>query len=346
MGGGMKRLELAVVGCGEIAGYAALVSKLIPQIRLAACCDVDSERAPAFARRHGIRQVFTDYADLLARGSFQALYLAVPHDLHSPMILQAVEAGKPVLVEKPLARSLSEGVEIVEAAARHSVKVGVNYQYRYDSGCYALARAVQSGRLGRVHSIRINVPWRRTQAYFDSAPWHKALSRSGGGTLLTQGSHFLDVALWALREPTVSAVGYAASPGFQVEVETLAHGIIQTRGGTLVNIASTMVAAREQAAVIEVYGETGTAMYRDLPFSSVKFVGTRVKPERPPGWGLHALQRSLAGFARWILEEETFLIPAASALPVLAAVDAIYRAARDGLRMEQPMVSGVSGPGK
>ncbi len=332
MGGGMKRLELAVVGCGEIAGYAALVSKLIPQIRLAACCDVNSHRAQAFARRHGIRQVFANYADLLAQGSFQALYLAVPHDLHSPMILQAVRAGIPVLTEKPLARSLSEGVQIVEMAAQRGVKVGVNYQYRYDSGCYALARAVQSGSLGRVHSIRINVPWRRTQTYFDAAPWHKTLARSGGGTLLTQGSHFLDVALWALGEPPVSAVGYAASPGFQVEVETLAHGIVQTRGGTLVNIASTMVAAREEAVVIEVYGETGTAIYHDLPFPSVKFVGTRVKPQRPPGWGLHALQRSLAGFARWVLGDDPFLIPAVSALPVLAAVDAIYRAAQTGAR--------------
>lgn len=330
MGGGMKPLEMAVVGCGEIAGYAALLSKVIPQIRLTACCDVNSDRAQVFARRHGIRQVFSGYADLLARGSFQALYLAVPHDLHFPMIGQAVEAGKPVLAEKPLARTLPEGVQIVEMAARRGVKVGVNYQYRYDSGCYALARAVQSGQLGRVHSIRINVPWRRTQTYFDAAPWHKTLARSGGGTLLTQGSHFLDVALWALGEPPVSAVGYAASPGFQVEVETLAHGIVQTRGGALVNIASTMVAAREQAVTIEVYGQTGTAIYCDSPFPSVKFVGARVKPERPPGWGLHALQRSLAGFARWVLDDDPFLIPAASALPVLAAVQAIYRAAQTG----------------
>ena len=334
MGGIMKRLELAIVGCGDIAGYVALVSKLIPQIRLAACCDVDFERAQAFARRHGIRQVFTEYADLLARGSCQAVYLAVPHDLHFRMILEAVAAGKPVLVEKPLARALSEGVQLVETACQRGVKVGVNYQYRYDGGCYALARAVQAGRLGQIHSIRINVPWRRTQAYFESAVWHKTLARSGGGTLLTQGSHFLDVALWSLGEPPVSAVGYTASPGFDVEVETLAHGIVQTRGGTLISITSTLAAAREQAVTIEAYGENGTAIYHDLPFPSVKFIGARIRPERPPGWGVHALQRSLAGFARWILDDDPFLIPAPSALPALAAVDAIYCSARDGSRVE------------
>lgn len=326
----MNKLNLAIVGCGDIAGFTALVSKLVRQVTLSACCDINAERAQAFAKRYGIPQVFKDYESLLNDSKINAVYLAVPHYLHSGMIQAAVSAQKPVLVEKPFTRTLEEGISLVKAGLRQ--KVGVNYQYRYDDGCYALARAIQTGALGRVHSIRINVPWRRTQAYFESADWHKTVARAGGGTLITQASHFLDVALWALGELPVSAMGYTATPGFDVEVDTLAHGIVETTGGSLVSISSTMVAARQQAVMIEAYGEHGTALYRDLPRPSVKFLGVKVHKERPPEQGVHALQRSLSGFSNWILADQPFLIPAASSLPVLAAVDAIYRSANTGQR--------------
>src|SRR5512140_2703051 len=98
----MKKLRLAVVGCGDIAGFTAWVSRLVPQVTLSACCDVNPERVVAFSKRHRIPQVFNDYHDLLANSSVDAVYLAVPHHLHYGMILDAVSAGKPVFVEKPL----------------------------------------------------------------------------------------------------------------------------------------------------------------------------------------------------------------------------------------------------
>jgi len=326
----MTKLNLAIVGCGDIAGFTAQVSRLIPQVALSACCDVNAERAQAFAKRHRILQTFTDYNELLAKVEADAVYLAVPHHLHYEMILSAVKAGKSVFVEKPVTRTLEEGKILIEAVT--GTKVGVNYQYRYDSGCYALAQAVQTGVLGKIHSIRINIPWHREQSYFDGATWHKTIAQAGGGTLITQGSHFLDVALWALGEHPISAMGYTATPLFDVEVDTLTHGIVETSGGTLISITSSMIAANGQAVTIEVYGEKGTALYKDLPLPSVKFVSVKVKKERPPEWGVHALQRSLAGFAKWILDDKPFLIPAASTLPVLAAVEGIYRSAKTGQR--------------
>ena len=330
MGDRMSRLNTALVGCGDIAGFTALVSRLVPQVTFSACCDVNAERAQAFAKRHGIPRVFTDYNELLDKSGVEAVYLAVPHYLHYEMILAAVAARKAVFIEKPITRILEEGRKLVAAVAGR--KVGVNYQYRYDSGCYALARAIQAGALGKVHSMRINIPWHRTQSYFSGSAWHKTLAQAGGGTLITQGSHLLDLALWALGEPPVSAMGYTATPGFDAEVDTLAHGIVETAGGTLISIVSSMVAAREQSVTIEAYGERGTAIYHDLPLPSVKFIGAKVHKERPPEWGFHALQRSLAGFAKWVLDDKPFLTPAPSALPVLAAVDGIYRSAQSGRR--------------
>ena len=326
----MTKLKLAIVGCGDIAGFTALFSRLVPQVNLSACCDVNAERARTFAKRHRIPQIFTNYQELLEKSSADAIYLAVPHHLHYEMILAAVKAGKPVFVEKPLTRTFDEAKKLIEEIG--NAKVGVNYQYRYDSGCFAFARAIQSGALGKVHSMRVNIPWHRTQKYFDGAAWHKTIAHAGGGTLITQGSHFLDVALWALGESPISAMGYAKTPLFDVEVDTLAHGILETRSGTLISVVSSMVAATEQKVTIEAYGEQGTAIYADRPLPHVKFSGAKIKKERPPEWGIHALQRSLAGFANWILNDKPFLIPAESTLPVLAAVNGIYRSAKSGMK--------------
>ena len=328
----MTKLNLAIVGCGDIAGFTAWVSRLVPQVNLAVCCDVNIERAQWFAKQHRVAQVFTEYHQLLRRSEIDAVYLAVPHYLHYGMIVSAVQAGKSVFVEKPITRTLDEAKALVDRVG--NVKVGVNYQYRYDSGCYALARAIQSGALGKIHSIRINVPWHREQGYFENAAWHKTISQSGGGTLITQGSHFLDIALWALGESPISAMGYTKTPLFHVEVDTLTHGIVETENGTLISIASSMVAAAEQRVTIEAYGETGTAMYSDRPFPHVKFIGVKIQKERPPERGVHALQRSLAGFAKWVLDDKPFLVPAGSTLPVLAAVDGIYRSAVSGSRFK------------
>ena len=326
----MSKLRLAIVGCGDIAGFTAWVSRLVPHVTLSACCDANLERAQTFAKRHRIPQVFSDYSELLEKSNVDAVYLAVPHHLHYEMILSAIQAGKSVFVEKPITRTLDEAKQLVDAIG--NTKVGVNYQYRYDSGCYALARAVQSGALGNIHSVRINIPWRREQKYFDGAVWHKTIAHAGGGTLITQGSHFLDIALWALGEKPVSAMGYAKTLCFDVEVDTLTHGIVETENGTLVSVASSMVTATEQRVTIEAYGETGTAIYTDRPFPYVKFIGMNIQKQPPPERGVHALQRSLAGFAKWILEDKPFLIPAGSTLPVLAAVDGIYRSSVSGIR--------------
>jgi len=330
----MKKLHFGIVGCGDIAGYTALFSRLVPQIKLFACCDIDQDQAQTFAKRHRIPNVYTEFEEMLASPALDVVYLAVPHHLHYAMIVDSVAAGKHVLVEKPLTRTLEEGSRLVGKLANH--KVGVNYQYRYDRGCYALARAVQAGELGKIDAIRINIPWHRTQGYFEGSAWHKTIARAGGGTLITQGSHLLDVALWAVGEQPVSAMGYTATPGFDVEVDTLAQGIVETSGGTLINISSSMVAATEQSLSLEVYGESGTAIYRNLPIPFTKFIGARVRKQRPPEWGVHALHRSLAAYAKWVLEDKPYLTPAHESLPVLAAVDGIYRSAQSKKRETIP----------
>jgi predicted dehydrogenase len=332
----MSRLDLAIAGCGDVAGYTAWFARLNRGIRLVACCDSAPDRAAQFARRFNIPRACTDYAELLSGGARpDALYLAVPHHLHRPMVEAAIAAGIPALVEKPLALTPDEGRQMVAAAEAAGVKLGVNYQYRYDAGCYALARAVQAGALGEIRYARCHLPWHRDAGYFGASGWHSRLATAGGGTLITQGSHLLDVVLWALRDRPVRAVGYTARRAFpDVEVEDLAQGIVEMAGGALVEVCSSMAVHAEQALSIDVYGARGSAHYSNRPWPHVSFRGARAQHFRTTGGRLHALQRSLEGFRAWVVEDRPYLTPAAEALPVLAAVDAIYRSSRTGCREE------------
>lgn len=326
----MNKLTLAVVGCGDIAGYLGSVARLVPAVKLAVCCDINQDSADQYGKRFGISDRVTDFSAVLEDPGIDAVYLAVPHHLHYPMILEAAEAEKHVLVEKPLTRTLAEGRRIVEKSL--GVKIGVNYQYRYDRGCYALAKAVQKGQLGRIHSVLIHIPWHRDTNYFRDSKWHASMDKAGGGTLITQGSHFLDIVLWALGEPAVSAMAYTSSPLVDVEVDTLTHGILETKSGTLISIVSSMVSATEEGVSIRVSGELGSGIYKDRPWPRAQFRNVRVHKQPPPGWGVHALQRSLYGFSQWVIKDHPFLTPASEALKVLAAVDGLYRSAESGER--------------
>lgn len=255
-----------------------------------------------------------------------AVYLAVPHNLHYQMIKAAIESGVPVFVEKPITCTLKEGIDIVQFAHQEGIKLGVNYQYRYDSGCYALAKAAQNDCLGKIYYARCNIPWRREEGYFQNSPWHANLETSCGGTLLTQGSHILDIAIWALGGRPVKTTGRAVKVKFvDVEVEDLAVGIVELDNGALIQISSSMVSNPEQALSIEIYGEKGTAVYTDKPLPKVRFLGVKVNAGKPPVRGIHALQRSLEGFRKWVMEDVPYLTPGIESLPVLAAVDGMYR---------------------
>lgn len=331
----MSEVRLGIIGCGDVAGYLALFSRITPGVRLAACCDRTLTIAQTFARRHRIPRAYDDSQALIDDPGVDALYLATPHHLHYPMLAAAVRAGKPILCEKPVTRTLAEGIEIVRLAEGAGVKLGVNYQYRYDPAAYALARACQKGQLGRLLYARANLPWHRGPDYFHKGAWRAAKATAGGGTLLTQGSHLLDLALWAMGCRPLAAQGLTGQRVFQqsVEVEDLANGILDLEGGTQLAITSAMVARPEQALTLEIYGENGTAVYTDRPWPRVRYQGIRVFPQRPPVFGLHALHRSLAAFCDWLLHDRPYLTPARSALPALAAVDAIYQSAETGMQV-------------
>jgi predicted dehydrogenase len=335
-------MRLIVVGCGDVGRYLVLGARLNRRIALTAVVDPQIERAQALARRRfrlGLRRetvaAVATLTEALDRAPADAIYLGVPHDLHEPLFREAATRGLAVLCEKPLAHSLSSGRLMLKVAAAHQVKLGVNYQYRYDPRLYRLARGVWDGALGEVRVIRAVVPWERPDSYFTAAPWHAVAERAGGGTLITQGSHALDAALWvagadAQRAYAVTRRTRAAAG----EVEDVAVGVVELAGGTVVELASTMSVHPEQALRLEVYGSRGTAVYR--AGRPLQLKAARLPRGKAAAPGLHPLLRSLEGFRRWVAagtaaEAPKYLCPGREAARTLSLIDALYRAAESGV---------------
>ncbi len=328
----MRRLQIAIVGCGDIASYIALAARYNRRIQAMACVDRDGERASAFARKYRIPKHFTDYEQMLHETDLDAVYLAVPHHLHLPMTLSALKMNRHVLCEKPITITLEDAIEICRFAREKKLKFGVNYMYRYDSSCYALARAAQRGDLGELYYGRCNIPWHREPAYFTEGQWRAAKATAGGGTFITHVSHLVDILIWSLGRKPIAALGTIARKRFtDVEVEDFGLGVIEMDDGSFIQIASSIIATPEQPAALELYGSRGTALTQSLNyFPRIEFRGVKPKRERPPVRGIHALTRSLEAFRRWLTDGTPYLIPAEQSLPVLAATLALYRSAEKG----------------
>ncbi len=202
-----KKFRLAVVGCGDIAGSIALVTKTLRNFVITTCVSKDLQEAETFAKKNGIPKAYNEYQELFVHQSeYDAIYLSTPHHLHGPMIKAAIDQNIPVLCEKPITESYATAVEIIKFVEASKVKVGINYQYRYNPACQKLIHYTQND-MGKLYYIRINIPWHREPSYFDFSSWHKKIAFAGGGTLITQGSHFLDIALLAAKSNPISAFG-------------------------------------------------------------------------------------------------------------------------------------------
>lgn len=255
----MKKLHIGIVGGGNIAPLHALAIQALPEAQLMAVATQNAERGKAFAEKYG-GVWYADYAELLQQPDVDAVAICTPHDLHAPMTIAAAQAGKHVLCEKPMARTTAECDAMIDACDRAGVTLGVVFQSRFEPLSLQFRRLIDEGTLGRILWSSANTIWYRSDDYYRSGSWRGTWAHEGGGVLINQAIHAIDLMLWLTGIPD-RVTAQTRTLSHAIEVEDGAIATLEYADNRLGLIQATTAAYPGYAERLEVYGTRGSAIY-------------------------------------------------------------------------------------
>ncbi len=270
-------IRFALVGCGVIGRLHAEVITAHPELTLTALVDVDPDRAHGVARDlAGLTApggplsggdppapfVTDSLAEALARDDVDAVAVAVPSGRHTEVSVEVLRAGRHLVVEKPVDVSVERARQVADAAAAApaGTLATVISQHRFDPASIAVRDAVTRGDLGRLTSAVATVPWWRSQAYYDSGDWRGTWALDGGGSLMNQGIHTVDLLLWFLGRPVDVVARTAQLAHERVEVEDTVAAVLRFESGALATLHATTAAQPGLTVRLQVMGDGGSAV--------------------------------------------------------------------------------------
>jgi len=246
-----------IVGNGTIAEYHARAILELDGARLVGVAGRRPDSAAAFVRALGAGGVeaFADVDSLLARPDVDVVCVATSSGSHAAVAEAALEAGKHVVVEKPMTMTSADADRLIALADRRRLTLSVISQRRFEAP-YALAkRMLDEGRLGRLLFVEAHTPFYRTQAYYDSADWRGTLAEDGGA-LMNQGIHQIDLMLWYGGD-AVAVSGKLATQTHAMEAEDLGAAIVSFAGGAVGVLTASTSFAPGFPPSVKLYGERG-----------------------------------------------------------------------------------------
>jgi UDP-N-acetyl-2-amino-2-deoxyglucuronate dehydrogenase len=369
----MSNLGAAVIGLGvgrrHVEAYANL-----PESTLVAVCDQNPERLWAVADEYHV-SAYTDVADLLRDERVEVVSIATPHPSHASLAIAAMEAGRHVIVEKPMTLSLDEADAMIACARERRRTLAVIFQRRFWPAALRVRQAIQDGKLGAIVSGECELSWWRTAEYYGRDPWRGRWDTEGGGVLVNQGIHAIDMFHWYMGEPEMLWARWANLSHPYIEVEDNAVAAVQFRGGALGVIRLT-TSSRLSRTRIAIHGANGSSVgvleepegavgYNDLwtipgeehirteslreHVEKGEYIYRGLVADGPPTWhtgyafqrdadpSYHAMQ--IQDFLRAILEQREPLVNGEEGRKSLALMTAIYQSGRTGAPVRFPIRS-------
>ncbi|MCC3281480.1 Gfo/Idh/MocA family protein [Arthrobacter caoxuetaonis] len=260
------RLRVGIVGCGNISRNHIEAYAAIEGTEVVGVCDVDTARVRQTAATWQIPHAVDSAAALLDLG-LDIISVCTPHPTHEAVVLQAAAAGVHVLCEKPISVDLTAARNMVEACENHGVALGVLFQRRFWPAAAALRAAIDDGTLGRPVMGQVSVLLQRDPEYYRADAWRGTWANDGGGVLMTQAIHYIDLLQWYLGE--VAEVYGAVNTfkhGDYIEVEDSASAVLKFTSGALATLNASTAASPSLGVQIRITGSTGaTAELSEFP---------------------------------------------------------------------------------
>ncbi len=225
-------LKVGIIGAGNSANNIATVCKLLPEIKLIGIFNHNLTKAKEFAQKHGIPESVDDLDAFLARKDIEAVIISVAHFMHHAFAKAALLAGKHVLVEKPIALNLKDADDLIAIARDKSLKFGVFFQNRFSPATLRMKEAIEKGQMGKIVQFDVEVLWTRDEKYYSESSWRGKLATEGGGCLINQAIHTIDL-MCMLGGEIDYVFGQMGTFAHAIEVEDHAIAILKFKSGAL-----------------------------------------------------------------------------------------------------------------
>jgi predicted dehydrogenase len=345
----MSDYGFGIVGLGMIAEFHARAIAAMTGGRLVAALSRNRDKAERFCAEHG-GKAYADMQAFLADPQLQVVTVCTPSGLHRDPALQAAAAGKHVVVEKPLEITPERCDAIISACQRSGVRLATVFPSRFADAAMLVKRAIDDGRFGRLTLGSAYIKWWRTQEYYDSGAWRGTWDLDGGGALMNQSIHAIDLLQWFMG-PVRSVSAHADCLAHQrIEVEDVAAAVLRFDSGALGVIEGSTAAYPGQLKRLEVCGTEGSMILEQDSLKQWEFAeelpedaGNRERfaagesaggQSDPKAISFTGHQRQFEDFVR-ALDGGTPLVDGAEGRKSVAIINAIYRSARLG---GQPVV--------
>jgi UDP-N-acetyl-2-amino-2-deoxyglucuronate dehydrogenase len=263
-------IGFGIIGCGMISRFHAKAVADIKGAKVTACFDSYTESADKFGAEIGCK-VYHKLDDMLADKSVDVVTICTPSGVHAEPAIAAAKAGKHIIVEKPLDITLKRCDAMIAAANKAGVILSTIFPSRFHESSQLMKKAIDAGRFGRLTIGDSYVKWFRTQEYYDSGAWRGTWALDGGGALMNQAVHSVDLLLWFMG-PAVEVSAYTNTLAHKrIEVEDVAVATVKFANGALGVIEASTATWPGELKRIEISGDAGSAILREEDLAVWKF---------------------------------------------------------------------------
>jgi len=265
----MKKVRFGIVGTGGMGqGHCSKMQDL-DEVKLTCVCDIDEDKVKGVGKQYGVPH-FLKHKDLLESGLADAVIVATPHYFHPPIAIDAFRKGIHVLSEKPIGVTVKAVDRMIKAAEKSGLIFSVMFQWRSEPSFQAAKRLIDAGRVGEIYRTELMMGSFRSQAYYDSATWRATWRGEGGGVLLNQAPHIMDIFTWLAGVPK-TVRGKVNTRRHEIEVEDEAYALLEYANGATgyIHCSVNEVPGTNR---IEICGEKGKILLdgRKLSFHEVE----------------------------------------------------------------------------
>ena len=346
----LRAVKFGIIGTGVGADFCARGFSVIADSGIADLVAVTSrreERARDFASRWGLRLSYTDYDQMLQEAGIDAVVINTPHYLHYPIAIDAIKAGVHTLVDKPMAVNLKQADDMIEEAKKRRVKLGVIFQSRFDPVFRKVKATAQEGAFGRLILGETVVKWYRTQDYYGDSAWRGCWATEGGGALINQAIHTIDLLLWIMGLPK-TLCAQTDTFSHDIEVEDLAVAVIRFSNGALGVVQGSTALYPGLPTRLEIHGTKGTVIIEGEMLKRWSVLGDEEEIAEQAKVGLESWARPelvpatnhaslIKDFAQAILEDREPYVNGIEGRRSLELIRGIYESGRTQKPAEFPL---------